>query len=70
MHDINVTVFTPNFVKVIQELQTELHLFQLSDGTKASNVKGELIYYASFSIFGTVKKKAFSELKRHKIFSI
>ena len=39
-HNVDVTVFVPNFVKVIDALEVELRLFMLTGGKKTSNVKG------------------------------
>ena len=39
-HNADVTVFVPNFVKVIDLLEVELKLFALSRGTTTSNIKG------------------------------
>ena len=45
MHGVDVTLFVPNFMKVLDELQTELNLFELTGSTKRSFAKGKQIYY-------------------------
>ena len=40
-HSVDVTVFVPNFLKMEPLLMSELQLYELSNGTKTSNPKGE-----------------------------
>ena len=42
-HNIQVTLFMPSFVKVLQELEDELKLYDLCDGIKTSSVKGQVV---------------------------
>lgn len=51
VHNVQVTVFAPNFVKVIQELEDELKLFDLTGGKRTSNVKGNLLLKYVISLF-------------------
>ena len=44
MHGVDVTLFVPNFMKVLDELQTELNLFELTGSSKKSFAKGKQIY--------------------------
>ena len=39
-HGVKTTVFLPNFVKVMQELHTEVKLYELTDGKRINSVKG------------------------------
>ena len=43
MHGLNVTLFIPNFMKVLSELQTELDLFSLTSSTKVAFAKGKIL---------------------------
>ena len=43
-HNVDVTVFVPNFVKVIDLLEEELKLFILAGGKKTSSLKGEILF--------------------------
>ena len=44
MHGVDVTLFVPNFMKVLDELQTELNLFELTGSSKKSFAKGKQIH--------------------------
>ena len=41
-HNVDVTVFVPNFVKVIEVLEEEVKLFALSGGKKTSSLHGKI----------------------------
>ena len=42
MHGVNVTLFVPNFMKVLDELKSELDLFELTEGKKTAFAKGKM----------------------------
>ena len=46
VHNVKVTVFVPNFKKVIDDLEVELQLFDLTDGKRTNNVQGKEWFYS------------------------
>ncbi len=42
MHDVQVTLFLPNFIKMLPELEKELRLYELTGGQRCCNIKGWL----------------------------
>ena len=47
-HNVDVTVFVPNFVKVIEVLEEEVKLFALSGGKKTSSLHGKIFVKYGF----------------------
>ena len=39
-HDVDVTLFVPNFVKMMPLVTEELQMYELTDAKKTSNAKG------------------------------
>ena len=39
-HGVTVTLFVPNFVKMLEELQKEIALFDATDGLRLQSYKG------------------------------
>ena len=40
-HGVGVTLFVPKFLKMEERLESELQLYELSNGIKTSNAKGK-----------------------------
>lgn len=40
-HDVQVILFLPNFVKMLESITNELSLFSKTQGQQVSNLKGE-----------------------------
>ena len=39
-HNVSVTLFVPNFLKMNPHLESEIKLFELADGNKVTTAKG------------------------------
>lgn len=45
-HDVQVILFLPNFVKMLESITNELSLFSKTQGQQVSNLKGERLLSA------------------------
>lgn len=43
-HDVQVILFLPNFVKMLESITNELSLFSKTQGQQVSSLKGEPLY--------------------------
>lgn len=63
-HEVEVILFLPNFVKMLDSVTSELTLFNKTGGKQVSSIKGELMFllliftliFFSFCILGQVKR--------------
>lgn len=62
-HEVEVILFLPNFVKMLDSVTSELTLFNKTGGKQVSSIKGEHIFllliftlFLSFCILGQVKR--------------
>lgn len=53
-HEVEVILFLPNFVKMLEAITSELALFGKTGGKLVSNVKGEALFNLSFHLLSSL----------------